>query len=363
LQTILTSQILESDPKSQLAIVQYNRLLANKPNYKHMKNFAHFLLGIFLLFLQTTIHAQTAEAFLSQLPAVPNSVCNADQSGIDIFTDKIRKVQSVLQAKMEQYSNQAAATIDVNKEKILSTNAANVGISTSDMKKLANGNVSEKEAMSIANKSAQNRYGASIAELQKVANMSEAEQEKWAQEYANKQMQKAQRNPEVAAKKGEKAKRLYDLGMEQKAIADRLSIQWEKVRKAEKNYRYQDSVQSKILEKKLEPLIKDPVLSGGCASAAELQRARALEKQIYNLKKQHCEKMSPILLDYILQYQSALQMSFAEYARQTEIANELSKIQNGVKIIPVESSGLGGVDSYADQLLDAYKYWVPKLEN
>lgn len=276
---------------------------------------------------------------------------------------QISKVRSGIEAEEDKLGVQATANWEKNKDKMLSTNAANLGLSTSDMKKLMNENISEDEGLAIANKSVESRYGTSMEELQKVADMSEAEQEQWAKNFANKQIQKAQQNPEATAKKSEKNKHLYDLGVEQKTILERLSAIWEKVGKAEKNYRYQDSVQSKILQQKLEPLEKDPVLHGGCATAAELQRARALEKQIYNLKLQHCEKMSPILLDYILQYQSALKISFSDYVRQTEIANELSKIQNGLEASPVEASGLGAVDSYADLLLEAYKYWVPKIEN
>jgi len=276
---------------------------------------------------------------------------------------QISKVRSGIEAEEDKLGVQATANWEKNKDKMLSTNAANLGLNTSDMKKLMNENISEDEGLAIANKSVESRYGTSMEELQKVADMSEAEQEQWAKNFANKQIQKAQQNPEATAKKSEKNKHLYDLGVEQKTILERLSAIWEKVGKAEKNYRYQDSVQSKILQQKLEPLEKDPVLHGGCATAAELQRARALEKQIYNLKLQHCEKMSPILLDYILQYQSALKISFSDYVRQTEIANELSKIQNGLEASPVEASGLGAVDSYADLLLEAYKYWVPKIEN
>ncbi len=317
---------------------------------------------VFICYLSTKAQS-TPEAFLSQLPAVPSSVCNDDTSTINRYMAQISKVRSGIEAEEDKLGVQATANWEKNKDKMLSTNAANLGLNTSDMKKLMNENISEDEGLAIANKSVESRYGTSMEELQKVADMSEAEQEQWAKNFANKQIQKAQQNPEATAKKSEKNKHLYDLGVEQKTILERLSAIWEKVGKAEKNYRYQDSVQSKILQQKLEPLEKDPVLHGGCATAAELQRARALEKQIYNLKLQHCEKMSPILLDYILQYQSALKISFSDYVRQTEIANELSKIQNGLEASPVEASGLGAVDSYADLLLEAYKYWVPKIEN
>jgi len=223
-----------------------------------------------------------------------------------------------------------------------------------------NENISEKEGLAVANKSVENRYGTSIEEFQKVANMSEAEKEQWAKNFANKQMQKAQQNPEATAKKAEKNKHLYDLGVEQKTIIKRLSAIWEKAVKAGTNYLQQDSVQSKALQQKLEPLEKDPVLLGGCATNAELQRARALEKQIYGLKLQHCEKMSPILLDYILQYQTALKMSLPDNRRLIEITNELSRIQNGVKTIPIEFAGIDIVSGYTDLLSEAYKYWIPQ---
>jgi len=329
-----------------------------------MRRLKNYLVFGTVFLLSVTIQAQTtAKAFLSQLPAVPNSVCNADTSTISHFIAKIDKVRSGIEAERDKLGVRVNANWEKNKHKMLSVNAANLGLSTSDMKRLMNENISEEEGMAIANKSVENRYGTSMEEFRKVANMSEAEQEQWAKDFANKQMQQAQQNPETTAKKTEKNKRLYDLGVEQKAIIKRLSAIWEKVNNAGNNYMYQDSVQGEELEKKLKPLESDPVMAGGCATAAEWQRARALEKQIYNLKKQHCEKMSPILLDYILQCQSALKMSFPDYVRQIEIANELSKIQNGVEAIPVESAGLDAVDGYAHLLLDAYKYWVQKDAN
>lgn len=317
------------------------------------------LASVFLL--EGTVTAQTlAESFLSQLPSIPKNVCNADTSIINCFMAQIDKVKNGIDDEEDKLGVQATANWEKNKDKMLLNNTADLGLSTFDMQKLMNENISEKEGLAVANKSVENRYGTSIKEFQKVANMSEVEQKQWAKDFANKQMQKAQQNPEATAKKAEKNKHLYDLGVEQKTIIKRLSAIWEKAVKAGTNYLQQDSVQSKALQQKLEPLEKDPVLLGGCATNAELQRARALEKQIYGLKLQHCEKMSPILLDYILQYQTALKMSLPDNRRLIEIANELSKIQNGVKTIPIEFAGIDIVSSYADLLSKAYKYWIPQ---
>lgn len=315
--------------------------------------------SVFLL--EGTVTAQTlAESFLSQLPSIPKNVCNADTSIINCFMAQIDKVKNGINDEEDKLGIQATVNWKKNKDKMLSNNAANLGLNTSDIQKLMNENISEKEGLAVVNKSVENCYGTSIKEFQKVANMSEAEQEQWAKDFAHKQMQKAQQNPEATAKKAEKNKHLYDLEVEQKAIIKRLSVIWEKTVEAGNNYLYQDSVQSKSLQQKLEPLEKDPVLLGGCATNAELQRARALEKQIYCLKLQHCEKMSPVLLDYILQYQTALKMALPNNRRLIEIANELSKTQNGVKTIPIEFAGIDIVSGYTDLLSEAYKYWIPK---
>lgn len=323
-----------------------------------MKPFKTYFVAVFSLLLPTAINAQTTpEAFLSQLPPIPNIVCAADSSVVNRFTSRIYQVKTDLKEVIDRINTNAQA--DKGENKIVSNAIRKSGLNKSDVQELQKSDGSEEQGRKAAEKVVSEQYGVSLQDLEKVGEMSDADQEKWAQNYANQQMQQAKQNPQATIKKQEKSARLFELAKEQKDIGERITDKMTKVDKLFKNIEQQDIIETRKSNEKLIPLEKQ--LCSGICSSAEIARSRAAEKQIYNLKLQFCEKMSPLQIDAISQYLTSIKKLFPDYRRLTEVQNEIVKLQFG-EITPEDLSCYGAVDEYTNVLLDAYKYWVGKVE-
>ena len=276
----------------------------------------------------------TPEAFLSQLPSVPSVACASDRSVVDKFSDRIYEVKASLKEVIDRFHEEAES----KGEEIQS-------------------NSDEKKSLKTAEKDISEQYGVSMSDLDKVGEMSDAEQEKWAKNYAGKMMQQAQKDPKSAIKKGDHSARLFQLAKEQKELGETITERMNRVSEIFRSVDLQDTIESRKLEERIKPLEKE--LCSGICTAAEIARSNAAEKQIYNLKIQYCEKMSPLQSNALNQYLTTLKTLFPIYRRLTEVENEIARDQFG-DIVPVDLSCYSAVDEYATALLDAYKFWVGK---
>ncbi len=318
------------------------------------------LLLFAILILNISVKAQqTPEAFLSQLPTPPAVNCAADRAEIDRFTDRIYQVKATLKEVVDRIHTDSQANMAKNKNKIVSNAIQQSGLNKNDAQKLQQSDGSEKEGRKATEKVVSEQYGVSLQELEKVGEMSDAEQEKWAQQYADQMKNQAKKNPQAAIKKGDKAKRLFDLANEQKLLGERITERMNRIAQLFKQVDLQDSIESEKLEKKLQPLRKQ--LCSGICSDAEIARSNAAEKQIYALKIQFCQKMSPQQTDAISQYQTTVKALLPDYRKLTEVQNEVAKLQQIGEIVPIDLSCYSAIDDYADVLSSAYKYWVGKF--
>jgi hypothetical protein len=298
------------------------------------------LLNLLVVFVVSQISAKaltTPEAFLSQLPSVPSVACASDRTVVDKFSDRVNEVKASLKEVIDQIHEEA---------EVIGEDLQN--------------NTDGKKALKTAQKDISEQYGVSMSDLEKVGEMSDAEQEKWAQNYAGKMMNQAQKDPKSAIKKGDHSARLFQLAKEQKELGETITSRMERVSAIFKSVDLQDTIESRKLEEKIKPLEKE--LCSGICTPAEIARSNAAEKQIYNLKIQYCEKMSPLQSNALNQYLTTLKTLIPIYRRLTEVENEIARDQFG-DIVPVDLSCYSAVDEYADVLLEAYKYWVGKYEN
>lgn len=326
-----------------------------------MKSILYATLFAFIFASQLSIKAQTtSESFLSQLPSIPAVACAADTSVVNRFSNRIYQVRADLQQVIDRIHADAQADMEKNKNKVVSNAIRQSGLNKSDARKLQQSDGSEDEGQKAVEKVVSEQYGVSMQDLEKVGEMSDEEQEKWAQNYANQQMQKAKQNPQATIKKTEKSARLFELGKEEKAIGERITFAMERVSRLFKNVEVQDTIETRKLNEKIRPLEKQ--LCSGICSDAEIARSNAAEKQIYALKIRFCEKMSPMLIDAISQYLTTIKTLFPDYRRLTEIQNEVTTLQQIGELVPPDLYCIKAVDEYADVLSEAYRYWVGKFE-
>ena len=322
-----------------------------------MKSILSTTILAFTFALHLSIKAQTTpEALLSQLPPIPKVECTADTSEINRFTDKIYQVKSDLKEVVDRI--QAKTQSNIEKNKIISTQIKQSGLSKSDLQKLQESDGSEELGRKVADKIVSEQYGVSLQDFEKVGEMSDADQEKWAENYANNMMQKAKQNPQATIKKQDKSARLFELAKEQKTIGERITSKMARITRIFKDAEEQDTIETRILNGKLRPLEKQ--LCSGICTDAEIARSHAAEKQIYDLRLRYCEKMSSLQTNAIAQYLTTLKLLFPDYRELTKVQDEISRLRLGV-INPEDLSSYSAVEEYANILLDAYKYWVGKF--
>lgn len=322
-----------------------------------MKN---YILGI--IFIATLFKSQaqsTPEAFLSQLPSPPAVNCTADRTEIDRFSDRINKVQKQIHQTIDRIHADAQADMEKNKNDIVSNAIRQSGLNKSDVQKLQKSNGSKNEGRKAAEKVVSEQYGVSLQELETVGEMSDAEQEKWAQQYADQMKNQAEKNPDAAVKKGDNARRLFNLANEQKLLGERITERMNRVSQIFKDVEMQDTIETRKLEEKIRPLEK--LLCSGICSDAEIARSNAAEKQIHAAKIEYCQKMSPLQTDAIEQYLTTLKSLLPDYRRLTEVENKVVELQQIGEIVPQDLSCYSAIDEYADMLSSAYKYWVGKF--
>lgn len=325
-----------------------------------MKSILYATLFAFTFASQLSIKAQTTpESFLSQLPAIPTVACAADTSEISRFTDKIYQVKSDLREVVDRIHAKSHADMEKNKNKIISNQIKQSGLDKSDVQKLQESDGSEEQGLKVAEKIVSEQYGVSMQDLEKVGEMSDEEQEKWAQNYANIMMQQAKQNPKATIQKTDKSARLFELAKEQKAIGERITSEMTRVARIFRNVDEQDTIETRKLNVQLRPLEKQ--LCSGICTDAEIARSRAAEKQIYNLKIRFCEKMSPLQTNAIEQNLTSVKTLFPLLRQLDDIQNEITSLQQFGDLVPQDLSCFVVVDEYADALLSAYKYWVGKF--
>ena len=321
-----------------------------------MRTIQFYILAAFILLGCFIAQAQPAPtALLSRLPAIPSVSCDADVSEIEHFSNQIHQVEVALDEAVEQIHAEAQAKAELNSGKMKAHAMRKAGLNEKDAEKLEKSKNKKEEGRKLAEKMIGEKYGHSLGELEKVGEMSEAEQEKWAQQYAGDFINQSEANPATPKQQNE-AKRMFELGQEQKSIAGEITAKMERASKILNDVNERGLAEEKILEEKIRPLEKQ--LCSGICTDAEIARSNAAEKQIHALKIKFCEKMSPLQTEAISQYLTTVKTLLPMYLRLTEIQNEIAEIQQLGEIMHADLSGYEAVDEYAVVLQKAYKYWV-----
>ena len=325
-----------------------------------MKRKQNFIFLVMMLMAHDVLQAQsTPEAFLSQLPSPPSVNCAADRAEIDRFDNLISKVQEEIRQTMDRIHADAQAYMEKNTNKIAANAIRQSGLSKSDVRKLQQSDGSNEEGRKAAEKVVNQQNGISMQDLEMVSEMSEAEQKKWANQYADKMKNRVEHNPNAAANEGNNDKSMFDLANKQKLLGEHITERMERVSRIFKKVEMQDTIESRKLAAKLLPL--EAQLCSGICTDAEIARSKAAEKQIHASRMEYCQKMSPLQTDAIEQYLTTLKSLLPDYRQLTNIQNEVAKLQQIGEIVPQDVSCYAAIDEYADVLLSAYKYWEGKF--
>ncbi len=289
--------------------------------------------GVMLLSL--CMNAQiTPEAFLGGLPGIPGSVCSTSDSEIDLFLEQIALVKGQIKDYSDRLSNLASGSEDNMKKNAMSAVSAKTGISQEEMMKLAN--------------------------------MSEEEQERWAQEYAAKQMAAAKSGKPVAGENSAQAKRIVALGEEKLRLRGEIDAFVNRMNAISREVTKRDTIESRKRDERIKPILKKwenaPLEPGALMLSAQVEDG--FRKQIHECHADYCQQMSPLQLDYITKYLTGLKALLPTYRRLAKVENEIAKEQLNVKNLLQDENiyAIAAVEGYADILKSAYKYRSGKFD-
>lgn len=294
-----------------------------------METIRFSVLALIVLIHPVVSNAQTSpEALLSRLPAVPTIACGSDTTEMMRFVQRIYEVQVSLQEVVDRIHADERAQAAASESSMVSDALRKSGLTEDDVEKLDQ--------------------------------MSEADQAKWAKEYAATMMRKAQQGGTTDMQNQAGSARLFALANEQKSLGERITERMKRAAEMLQNVERKDSIERIQLDAQMRPL--ESQLCSGICSPAEIARSKAAEKQIYALKIRHCEKMSPLLTDAISQYLTTLKALLPDYRKLAKVQNEIVRLQKVGLVTSDDLSCYSAVVEYADVLSGAYKYWVGPYE-
>lgn len=155
------------------------------------------------------------------------------------------------------------------------------------------------------------------------------------------------------------AEKMMALSKEQAELNERIMERMNRVSEIFKAVEDRDTIETRILAKKTEPLEKQ--LCSGVCTKEEAARSDAAEKKIHELNVQYCQMMSPLHTEAISQYLTTVKSLLPDYRRLSIVQNKFAGLQQMGQLVPETLSGYAAVDEYASALLTAYKYWVGKF--
>lgn len=276
----------------------------------------------------------TPEAFLGGLPGIPGSVCSTSDSEVDQFLNQISIVKGQIKEYSDRLSSIAAGRKDEMTENAMAAVSARTGISQEEMMKLAN--------------------------------MSEEEQEKWAQEYAAKQMAAAKSGKPVAGANQTQAKKSVALSEEKLRLKGEIDAFINRMKALTQEIALRDTVETHKRDAKIKPIMKAwenaPLEPGALMLSTKVEDG--FRKQIHECHAEYCREISPLQLDFITKYLTGVKALLPTYRRLAQVENEMAKEQLNIENLLQDENiyAVSAVEGYADILRDAYKYRSGKFD-
>lgn len=315
-----------------------------------------------LCLFSVQILAQTGEYFFTRLPALPGAVCEVDTTSKNEFMRQLgiisREIEEVISTKKKEVRKEA----DKLKPEMEKKLAQEYGLSSADVQKLKDKNISKEEKKKIADKMMQNKANISMEEIERLKKMSKEGKEAWAEAYGTEVMTNMPSGDSVKTeeqikmeKELEKNFQLNELVKEQQLLINKIHSVDKMYENKMVEFRKEDSLQTFVLNEELKPL-REQLLN---------YPTKEEQKSIYQLMAQHyityCSLLSPRYINIIKDVKNSIQPLLPDYNRLEELNSEINKI-----LLSTESGltspglmQLGAVQGLASIMAGAYKYTIP----
>lgn len=313
-----------------------------------------------LILLSNIIQAQSgSNDFLEKIPTIPTNVCTASNETQKQFEAKISEIIRELDSQilaLKKQSKPDEAKAKAQAEQMLKQQ----GLSQEDIDKMKNKKMTKEEKQAMADKMMQQYANMSMSEVNNLKNTSKEGKQAYMEGYAAEAQATVQANAKNN-KPSEVNTNNADILSQRNALYQNIKSQQQdvllKYQKIE-----QDAEGLKIVEKmnSLRARMSQLVGGGGEGGWNEKDKKEydAAKAELNSLKKDYCQRMSPLYFSALNYHLSNLQSSYNDYQKLDEMTG---KIDN--TIVSIGTTGKGGnieyfdwAKSYLQNLKEAYKY-------
>lgn len=321
-----------------------------------MKKLLFFAVSLFfpsLLFSQVT-----PEAFLANIPSLPNNVCNDDQDEKDAFIKKLYDLEAEIEAVInpkKQIVEDAYQNSKVDVEKNI---AKEYNLSGADMQKLKQiQNIKDKkqkkeEQKKIADKILQDKTNISMEEIEKLKKMSKEGKKAWVEAYSTEQMATMEGKTDSINAFNQKNMDKYNLAQEQSKLMNQVDAVNKMFANKIKELNEEDSVATIAF------LVERDTIMAHLGDYYAEEYERAIEK-IRELEKQYCETMTPQYFDILNDQTNKIKTLLPTFYKLEKVNAELSQATLNVQNKDFYSEGLMGLETvkgHITLLTTAFKY-------
>jgi hypothetical protein len=330
-----------------------------------MKN---LLLTTISIGLSLILNAQiSASDYLKKAPAIPSKDCYISGEKQDAFEKSVQDLASVVNDDAQQRKNDTEEYMRGNEDQMKANMMKKSGMSDADMKKMQSGEeMSDAETQAMANKMMQQQANISLDEAKSLSNMSEAEQEAWAQSKTAGQMADAQANPGKYTGANETNMTLYELASEQSALQKKIADTENQIKQQYKALDKDAKSAKSAMEVELKPLYDElnSINDGEGSTQADVDHAARVIRKIHEKQDAYCEIFTPRMLGFIQTCKDTYAGALPDYDRVEEIQFQLTALQTGTPLITTGKGmySLLAVHQYLRYLADAYNYKLYRAE-
>lgn len=298
----------------------------------------------------------TPESFISRIPPLPNNACTMSGKERDEYDSKISDLSDLIKNEISKRQAALDETMSGNSEIMTQNMVQGMGLSASDMAKMKQGeNMSEADAMAMANKMMNNKYNMSVDEAKNLEKMSNQGKQAWGEAYGSEITANAQANPEKQKAEQSKNQNMFKLVQEKKLLADKHMAMSSKFQQQFQELE-NDTSESRTL-KNIGKWTEEWYSMTG-VDHGQGPKMDALAQKIKTAKISYCNKLTPRYFDIYQRYLDYLKTNLPDFYRMEELEYKIMTLQSKANNKQAEPGlmALQLVSEYINKLNEVFKY-------
>jgi len=222
------------------------------------------------------------------------------------------------------------------------------------------GQLSEAEAMAMADKMMKEKYNMSLGEAKNLEKMGKEGKQAWGEAYGTEVMADAQANPNKFNADQAKNMKTFDLAAEQTRLVQQIQAEGNKFYKQMNEINTKDSLEKIKLERNIAPLVAvlNTINDGEGSTETDAARAYGLLMKIYEFHRDYCGVMATIYVDFLVRRLASVKMNLPVHYRLQEITDKQTSLQTGVEIkgMTPDLMAWQSISDYLSQLDDIFRF-------